>query len=348
MAELLDGQTAEMQGSGSKPYVLKNTGGVYSCSCPAWRNQSVAIEKRTCKHLRKYLGEEHENNRLGGDGVSAANVRKVDAAEGESAAPKILLAESWDNERDLTGWYMSEKLDGVRAYWTGEFFLSRQGNKYLAPAWFTANLPKTPLDGELWIDRKAFQQTVSIVRRQDQSEQWKKVLYVVFDSPTEPGNFEQRLQAIQKSGLEKANAQLRILEQTICDNTDALRKELARVEALGGEGLMLRQPDSKYEFGRSSTLLKIKTFHDADALVTGHQDGKGRHKGRLGALLVELPNGTQFAVGTGFSDAQRGAPPAIGSTITFRYQELTDGGVPRFPSFVRERSDVEQAKKKKP
>ncbi|WP_254507115.1 DNA ligase [Anatilimnocola floriformis] len=347
MAELLDGQTAEMQGSGSKPYVLKNTGGVYSCSCPAWRNQSTAIEKRTCKHLRKYLGDEHENNRLAADGVSPVNVRKVETSEGESAAPKILLAETWDNERDLTGWYMSEKLDGVRAYWTGEVFLSRQGNKYLAPSWFTAGLPKTPLDGELWIDRKAFQQTVSIVRRQDQSEHWKKVLYVVFDSPLEPGNFEQRLKAMNQSGLAKANSQLRILEQTICDSTDGLRKELARVEALGGEGLMLRQPDSKYEFGRSSTLLKIKTFHDADAVVTGHQDGEGRHKGRLGALLVELPNGTQFAVGTGFSDAQRAAPPAIGSTITFRYQELTDAGVPRFTSFVRERTDAPTSGKKK-
>lgn len=347
MAELLDGQTAEIQGSGSKPYVLKNTGGVYSCSCPAWRNQSTAIEKRTCKHLRKYLGDEHENNRIGADGAAVASARKVESAEGESSEPKLLLAESWDNERDLSGWYMSEKLDGVRAYWTGETFLSRQGNKFLAPAWFTEGFPKTPLDGELWIDRKTFQQTVSIVRRQDGSEDWKRVRYVVFDSPTEPGTFEQRLKAIQTSGLEKNAAQLQILAQSICNGTDSLRKELQRIEALGGEGLMLRQPDSKYEFGRSSTLLKVKTFHDADAVVLGHQPGKGRHKGRLGALLVAMPNGTQFAVGTGFSDAQRAAPPAIGSTITYRFQELTDGGVPRFPSFVRERTDAAAKGKKK-
>ena len=66
----------------------------------------------------------------------------------------------------------------------------------------------------------------------------------------------------------------------------------------------------------------------------------GRHKGRLGALLVELADGTRFAVGTGFSDAQRGAPPPAGSIITFRYQELSDAGVPRFPSFVGLRHDV--------
>ena len=102
---------------------------------------------------------------------------------------------------------------------------------------------------------------------------------------------------------------------------------------------MLRQPGSRYEAGRSNTLLKVKTFHDAEATVLEHLPGAGRHKGRLGALLVALSNGKQFSVGTGFTDAQRGQPPAIGGVITFRYQELTDGGVPRFPSFVRIRTD---------
>jgi DNA ligase-1 len=339
MPELLDGQSVEIQGSGAKPYVLKNTGGVYSCTCPAWRNQSAAIDKRTCKHLRKYLGDEFENNRLGGAGGTPLPPRKV-ADQGDARSPNLLLAESWDNERDLTGWYMSEKLDGVRAYWTGEHFLSRQGNKFLAPDWFTQGFPSMPLDGELWIDRKSFQQTVSIVRRQDGSDHWKKVRYVVFDAPRETGHFESRLKALRGLSLDGMTSSIQVLAQTICQGTDSLRKELTRIEALGGEGLMLRQPDSLYEFGRSSTLLKVKTFHDAEAVVTGHQAGKGRHKGRLGALLVSLANGTQFAVGTGFSDAQREQPPAIGSVITFRYQELTDGGVPRFPSFVRERADV--------
>ena len=125
---------------------------------------------------------------------------------------------------------------------------------------------------------------------------------------------------------------------------DALKVELARVESLGGEGLMLRQPGSQYEAGRSSTLLKVKTFHDAEGRVVEHLPGKGRHAGRLGAVVVELPDGQTFSVGTGFSDAQRQNPPAIGSTITYRYQEMTDRGVPRFPSFVRVRADVAQPK----
>ncbi len=60
----------------------------------------------------------------------------------------------------------------------------------------------------------------------------------------------------------------------------------------------------------------------------------------MGALQVRLADGTEFSVGTGFSDAQRDAPPAVGSVITFRYQELSDAGVPRFPSYVGVRSEA--------
>jgi DNA ligase-1 len=252
----------------------------------------------------------------------------------------LLLAESWDNATDLSDWWMSEKLDGVRAYWDGKQFLSRQGNLYHAPDWFTDGLPEAPLDGELWMGRKKFQRTVSIVRRQDKSEHWKEVRFLIFDAPAAGGGFEERL-AFLKEALAKGGpsfAQPHAHER--CKNLDALRAELARIEALGGEGLMLRQPGSKYAVGRSSTLLKVKTFHDAEAVVVGHQAGAGRHVGRLGALLVRLADGTDFAIGTGFSDRERANPPTIGSTVTFRYQELSDGGVPRFPSYVGVRLDV--------
>src|SRR5205807_7434506 len=126
-----------------------------------------------------------------------------------------------------------------------------------------------------------------------------------------------------------------------CKGIEHLQAELAKVEALGGEGLMLRQPNSRYAVGRSLILLKVKRFQDAEARVLVHEAGKGRHKGRLGALLVEMANGIRFAVGTGLSDLERGQPPAVGSFITFRYQELSDGGVPRFPSYVGIRKDVQ-------
>src|SRR6266446_3406035 len=116
MPDLQDGESVEMKGSGSKPYVLKNTGGVYSCTCPAWRNQSLAIEQRTCKHLRKLRGDAAEEERTGG----ALPARAAKSKEGQDKPEvPLLLAEKWDGSSNLAGWWMSEKLDGVRAYWTG-------------------------------------------------------------------------------------------------------------------------------------------------------------------------------------------------------------------------------------
>ncbi|MCI0377189.1 MAG: DNA ligase [Gemmataceae bacterium] len=333
MPDLNDGETTEMQGSGSKPYVLKNTGGVYSCTCPAWRNQSIAIERRTCKHLRKLRGDAAEEARTGG-----ALPERVKAKNKEGSEPLLLLAEAWDFVTDPVGWWLSEKLDGVRAYWDGKQFLSRQGNVFHAPDWFVKGLPSQPLDGELWLGRKSFQRAVSIVRRQDKSEHWKEIRYIVFDAPSLEKGFEARIEFV-KECIGKGTAYAAPHEQALCKGIDHLKEELARLEALGGEGVMLRKPGSKYESGRSATLLKVKSFHDAEARVLKHLEGAGKHKGRLGALMVELPDGTTFSVGTGFSDKERENPPPVGATITFRYQELSEAGVPRFPSYVGVRAE---------
>ena len=316
--------------------ILKNLSGVYSCTCPAWRNQSLPIERRTCKHLRAFRGEQAEQQRL----WATEPLKPVPTTDKKPGILGFLLAQSWDNETDLSYWWMSEKLDGVRAWWDGRQFLSRQGNVYHAPQWFTAGLPDVPLDGELWLGRKAFQRTVSIVRRHDQSDQWRQIRYVLFDAPGVEGPFEERQAALWNLIRQHRPPCATVLDQVCCTCIKGLQAELARVEELGGEGLMLRQPCSRYEAGRSSTLLKVKTFHDAEGRVVAHLPGKGRHAGRLGAVVVQLPNGLTFSVGTGFTDAQRQSPPPIGSLITYRYQELTDRGVPRFPSFVRVRSDV--------
>ncbi|WP_163783466.1 DNA ligase [Myxococcus vastator] len=344
MADIADGEQVSVQGSGSKPYILKNTGGVYSCSCPAWRNQSVGIERRTCKHLRRVRGDDAEDARIGGDASGApavpARPARSTAAGDDAKAPPLLLAQSWENDVDLTGWWMSEKLDGVRAYWDGKQFWSRLGNAFLAPEWFTAGLPDFPLDGELFGGRKRFQRTVSIVRRQDRSDDWKELAFVAFDAPGVVGAFEARLERCRQWMEEAKPPHAQWHAHARCDGTPHLRAELARVEALGGEGLMLRQPGSRYEAGRSHTLLKVKSFKDDEARVVGHVAGAGRHKGRLGALEVELRNGTRFSVGTGLSDAERASPPPVGAIITFRYQELSNDGVPRFPSYVGVRVDA--------
>jgi len=329
--------------------VLKNLGGVYSCSCAAWRNQGAPIERRTCKHLKKLRGAEVEMARClpGAEEMEAAMEKHDLSPVGRTKdAPPLLLAHSWDGEQDLTGWWMSEKLDGVRAYWNGKDFISRLGNVYHAPEWFKEGLPNNRvLDGELWLGRKRFQECVSIVRRQDKSDQWRAVNFLAFDSrPTRAGGFadatfESRMDVVEKSvsGVKFAA----VVSHEQCQGVPHLRQKLMLIEKVGGEGLMLRAPGSLYEVGRSHTLLKVKSFKDDEARVVGHEPGKGKHKGRLGALVVEMKNGTRFSVGTGFTDAERRDPPKVGELITFRYQELSTGGVPRFPVYVGPAPDKE-------
>jgi len=221
--EIPEGESVEVQGSARLPYLLKNVGGVYSCSCPSWRNQSLPIEQRTCKHLIRARGEDAEAARIGA--TSNTTVLNPPSAAAKPKTPALLLAETWDGEQDVTGWWLSEKLDGVRAYWTGKHFFSRQGNIYHAPLWYTADLPSFPLDGELWIDRKAFQRTVSIVRRHNQPLEWRSIRYVVFDAPAESTPFELRLQTCRDRFNGCPALYVTVLEQVRCRGSDPNRCE---------------------------------------------------------------------------------------------------------------------------
>lgn len=249
------------------------------------------------------------------------------------SSTEVMLAKKWDPTQDPTGWWMSEKLDGVRAVWDGRRFVSRLGNAFPAPEHYTRRMPEgVLLDGELWTGRGDFQTAVSIVKS-GADKGWAKVLYRVFDAPEAPGGFEARIAAAEKLVTGPAT----VLEQTRCKGPDHLAECMAHVVLHKGEGIMLRRPGSRYERCRSGALLKVKLFHDAEARVTGHQPGEGRLRGLLGALELVTHAGVRFKVGTGFSDAQRAAPPPVGAIVTYSYQELTRDGVPRFPAFIAAR-----------
>lgn len=243
----------------------------------------------------------------------------------------VLLAKTWEGTSPA-GWWMSEKLDGVRAVWNGSTLCTRNGQAIHAPEWYTASLPKAhSLDGELWMGRGQFQRTVSVVRSSDAGDAWRRIRYAVFDAPTAAGGFEDRLATVQDCVSDVAFA----LPHRICRDAADLADELAKVNAAGGEGLMLRQPGSRYEPKRSGTLLKVKTFLDAEATVIGYHGGTGRNASTIGALVARLQDGTEFRISSGLTDTLRRHPPAIGTVVTFAYQQLTDAGVPRFPSFLR-------------
>ena len=252
----------------------------------------------------------------------------------------IMLPKVYTNGVDVSGWLMSEKLDGVRGYWDGKKLFSKNGNPFHPPAAFTHNFPPFPLEGELWGGRQTFQKTVSTVRKQQPNDHWLELKFGIFDVPQHPGRFTRRIQQAKDWFNNHPSKYAFVIEQKTISSAGQLQSELQRVEQLGGEGLIVRKPEALYTAGRSSEILKVKTSYDREAVVIGHNPGKGRNQGRLGSLLVELPDKTRFKIGTGFSDKQRGNPPAIGSIVTFKYYGFFESGRPRFPSFIRIRPDV--------
>ena len=252
--------------------------------------------------------------------------------------PALLLAEKYHQDIDLDAYWVSEKLDGVRAFWNGNQLISRGGNAFAAPSWFTADFPPLPLDGELWVGRGQFEKTVSIVSRHMPHDGWRQVRYMVFDLPEDPGTFDVRLQNLHAAVAASPNKFLAVIPQHKMPDHKALLEKLDTVVANGGEGLMLHRGDSRYHAGRGMDLLKLKRFDDAEGIVIAHNPGKGRLAGLMGSVTVRTAQGITVKIGSGFSDDERKNPPPIGATITFKHQGFTGSGKPRFPVFWRVRS----------
>lgn len=252
--------------------------------------------------------------------------------------PVLMLAKSYHPGIHLEDYWVSEKLDGVRAFWDGEKLISRGGNIYHAPKWFERGFPSQKLDGELWIARQKFEQLINTVRDNKPNEQaWRQVKFMVFDLPASSESFDQRLVKLQSIIKAAHIPHLQAVKQWRVQNHDELMTQLNRFSNAGAEGLMLHRGSSFYSGKRSGDLLKLKRFQDAEAVVIKHIAGKGKYRNSLGALLVEMPDGKQFKIGTGFSDEQRLHPPPIGSTVTYQYHGKSRYGIPRFASFLRVR-----------
>ena len=252
----------------------------------------------------------------------------------------VLLANNYRAGMAVTDFLVSEKYDGVRAVWDGISLHTRAGRVINAPAWFTKNLPQTPLDGELWLAHGKFDALSGAVRKDvPNDEEWHGISYMIFELPNAPGTFAMRAKRIVEIVKQANIPYLKAVTQFRVKDETELNLRLNKVVADGGEGLMLHRADALYTTGRSDVLLKLKLLYDAEATVVAYTAGRGKNKGKLGALVVETPEGVQFKLGTGFSDAQRANPPKIGSTITYTYKDITKNGKPKFASFLRVRDD---------
>lgn len=258
-----------------------------------------------------------------------------------AAALPLPLLGVWSEVLDPAGFLVSEKYDGVRATWDGATLHHRSGRPIPAPAWFTAQLPHTPLDGELWLARGRFDALSAIVRREQPVDaEWRQLRYMVFELPDAPGDFAERARRIESIVRHSGSAQLVAVEQAPVADRDALYRRLALTVAQGGEGLVLHRADAPWVTGRGDAILKLKPALDTEAIVVAHHAGRGKYEGLLGALEVRTPEGRRFLIGSGLSDARRRDPPPIGSVVTYRYRDLTSTGLPRFASFLRVRTPM--------
>lgn len=252
----------------------------------------------------------------------------------------VSLANIYRGDIDLSHYWVSEKLDGVRARWDGEALYSRGGNRFSAPAWFVDGFPAEALDGELWMGRGTFDALSGAVRRKTpDAAAWRGIRYMVFDLPGLAAPFDERLRRMREMFAKPAASHIALVEQFRVASEAELMATLEEVVADGGEGLMLRDGRSFHRAGRGDDLLKLKTYEDAEAVVVAHLPGKGKYAGLLGSLLVEMPDGRRFRLGTGFSDAMRRDPPPVGATVTYKYTGTTVNGIPRFASFLRVRDE---------
>lgn len=262
------------------------------------------------------------------------------SSSGAAETPPLLLANVLDKDVEVSRYLVSEKLDGVRAFWDGKQLWTRGGKALKAPVWFVEKFPERPLDGELWAGRGRFERLSGIVRKETPVDaEWREVRYMLFELPEAPGTFGERAQALRRIVELAALPWLQVIDQQMVADRPELERRLARVVRQGGEGLMLHRADALYTVGRSDDLLKLKPLHDAEAEVIGHLPGKGKYAGMLGALRVRNEAGIEFKLGSGLSDAVRRNPPPPGTIVTYRYRELTRRGVPRFASYYRVRSD---------
>jgi len=252
--------------------------------------------------------------------------------------PEIQLATKYNLKYNISQYWISEKLDGIRGYWNGHELLTKNGNKLNTPAWFTNKWPNQVIEGELWAGRNTFEQVASCVRRKKAEACWKNIHFMIFDLPQQESIFSQRINKMNQLVEQVDSLYFQTIKQFKLPSIKALNKTLKNIVQQKGEGLMLHYQDAYYSVGRSHNIMKLKPYQDAEGLVIKHFGGKGKYKNMLGSIQVKTSEGITFKIGSGFSDKERKFPPPIGSTITFKYIGKTQKGVPKFASFLRIKS----------
>ncbi len=297
------------------------------------------------------------------------DIRTYNKAWGEGTVEKfaVQLADTYEPDMELHGrYYIQPKLDGNRVVLIDDVAKSRNGKLYPAGGAVVQEIldqnrhffEKWVVDGEMMGDL-GFDQSSGALRRIHQKDRKQATFtYWAFDL-IDRKEWEQRETVeLARRWIDLENTfgartgSVRVVPTVVIDDpTHAqLMGYCDRFLAQGFEGAMLKDAQSPYVFKRGRNLLKVKRFRDIDLEVIGFYEGKGKHRGRLGGLIVsnETPDddGITCKVGSGFDDALReeiwrDQKEWLGAVVEIQYQDITKDGSLRFPVFVRRRMDKE-------
>ena len=161
------------------------------------------------------------------------------------------LLTDW-TDQDVTGWLMSEKLDGWRVMWTGREFVTRGGKTLDAPRSWVKGMPKVALDGELYGGPGSLYEIKAMMR-----DGWSGLSFCVFDAPGHGGIFTDRLSYLQTLQLPPHCS---LVEHAICDGAEELQAFAVSLYSQGGEGAVVRDPSAPYAVGRTRTIQRLVPY----------------------------------------------------------------------------------------
>lgn len=296
-------------------YTVSLRQGIYACSCPGWRQQRSPLNRRTCKHLIRLLGETHERQRAPESFFGLTRVKRK--AVRPSPVPHMQY-QTWRPEKTpptrFDQWFYSLKLNGAFGRWANGQLVTKTGRRLQPPARLVARLPRDlDLDGEI------YHADLQKVRRAVLADQWDDdVEFVVFDVFHVQWPFAQRWAALQRA---HEHHRFKMVPQHVFRAAEwpALER---RVREQQEEGLVLRDPAGRYEPGRrSATTLKWKPWSTGTARLLAVEPRP--HGTRL--TLRESDTAPDFRIYVAGPAAAGWLP---GSTLTFAYSGRTDHGRP--------------------
>lgn len=241
----------------------------------------------------------------------------------------LMLSQVWNDDIDPTGYWISEKYDGIRAFWSGKELFSRYGRPLSAPGWFLNQLPAgVPLDGELWAGYEQFGHLIRVLKT-NASDDWRSCKMMVFDYPDDSLPFEARKDKLKETVT--PNEYLELVPYVKCQSVVHLKEELQKVVDRGGEGLMIRKPEAGYLAGRSYNMLKVKLQQDAEVKMV-------RPASKCMGYDTMLPNDVMITIRCTYTDFKH--PPPAGTILQVKhFGEWKNSGKLKNPYFWRIRND---------